>query len=333
MTGDRKIGKAAVTGASGYIGAELVRALSARGIEVRALVRDPAKARKADGVELFRSDITSPDSLRGAFSGIDTVFHTAALVGGITLGDAALRAVNVEGTRNVTVAAEASGTVSRLVHISTVGVMGWTDSTRPIQESDPPRPRSPYGRTKLESESVALGSAGSMEVVIARPMWVYGETSPSTVKLFEKMARRRMILVGEARNLIQPVYINDLLSGLLRCAEGKNVQGEIIQFAGPSAMTTKQMCTEIAQAVGAREPDLHLPLWIGVTAAIALERIFAGQDRKLPIDRDKIDLFRLHHAYSLDKAARLLAWAPQISFPEASRRIAAHLRSSGAFAA
>jgi nucleoside-diphosphate-sugar epimerase len=81
------------------------------------------------------------------------------------------------------------------------------------------------------------------------------------MKLFSKIARRRMVLVGKASNLIQPIYIGDLLTGLLRCAEAGSLEREVLQFAGPAPMTTRQMCAEVAHAVGASEPDLHLPLW------------------------------------------------------------------------
>jgi nucleoside-diphosphate-sugar epimerase len=122
---------------------------------------------------LFVATLLSGIACVNAFRGVDTVFHAAALVGGTTLGDAVLPVVNVEGTRNVVDEAEASGSVSRFVHISTVGVMGCVACSRPVEENDTSTPRSPYGRTKLESEAAALASARSMSLVIARPMWVY----------------------------------------------------------------------------------------------------------------------------------------------------------------
>jgi nucleoside-diphosphate-sugar epimerase len=329
MPGERRIRKAAVTGAAGFIGAELVRALADRGVEVRALVRDIKRVPNGPGVEPFQCDIVQRETIQSAFQDVDTVFHAAALVGGITAGEAALRLVNVEGTRHVVQAAAQSGSVRRFVHISTVGVVGRLDSSRLIEEGEQPNPRNAYGRTKLESERVALACAGSMELVIPRPMWVYGERSASTAKLFRTIARHKMILIGRARNLVQPVYIQDLIRGLMRCGEAADLDREVIQFAGPSQMTTGELCVAVAEALGVPPPAWHAPFWVANAGAAVFERVFAGTSRKLPIDNDKIDFFRLHHAYSMAKAARLLAWTPEVSFEDASRRIAAFLRAVG----
>lgn len=307
---------AAVTGAAGFVGAELTRALLARGIRVRALIHTAPPAAPHPKLESIRCDITDPGSLSGAFDGVDTVFHSAALVGGITLGLPPLRRVNVEGTRNVVRAARQAGSVERFVHVSSVAVMGISDNSKPIEESDPPSPANPYGISKLEAEAALIAEAGPLEYVIARPMWVYGDASPSARKLLDNVSRGRMILIGGGRNLIQPIHVSDLVQGLMRCAEADAARGQIFHFAGPEPLTTRELCAQAARALRVPPPRLNIPFWTARAGAAVLQAVFAGSGRKIPLDSDKIDFFRLHHCYSIDKAARLLDWRPRIFFQD-----------------
>lgn len=307
---------AAVTGAAGFVGSELTRALLARGIRVRALIHTAPPATQHPHLECLRCDITSPGSLRGAFDGVAAVFHCAALVGGITLGLPPLRRVNVEGTRNVVRAASQSGSVERFVHVSSVAVMGVSDNSKPIEESDPPAPANPYGVSKLEAETALISEAGPLECVIARPMWVFGESSPSTRKLLDNLSRGRMILIGGGRNLIQPIHVSDLVQALIRCAEADTARGQIFNFAGPEPLTTRELCVQAARALRVPPPRWNLPFWAARAGAAVLQAVFAGSGRKIPLDSDKIDFFRLHHCYSIEKAGRLLDWRPRIAFQD-----------------
>ena len=115
-----------VTGATGYLGVELVRALRAQDRQVRALARSDAGAARLDGLgaEVVRGDVTVPDSLPPVFAGVTRVFHLAGVVAhrarGPTTG---LRAVNVDGARNALAACRAAG-VERVVFVSSVAAVG-----------------------------------------------------------------------------------------------------------------------------------------------------------------------------------------------------------------
>ena len=114
-----------VTGATGYLGTELVGELRARGREVRALARSPESARRLDGTgaEIVLGDVTQPESLTAALEGVERVFHLAGVVGHRARDEAALQAVNVDGSVALLAATREAG-VGRVVYVSSVGAMG-----------------------------------------------------------------------------------------------------------------------------------------------------------------------------------------------------------------
>jgi len=326
------IRRALVTGASGFIGSHLVDRLLDEGVRVRALVRDPVKAGSlaARGVEIARGDVTQPDCLDAAVDGMDTVFHLAAIVGPAAVSLEAFEAVNAGGTRNLLHACRAASAVTRVVHVSTVAVTEGPASGKVVTEESRPAPTTRYGRSKWAAEQIALdASRRGLPLVVARPMWVYGWRSPGAVKLFQLIARRRMVLIGAARNSIQPISVDDVVDGLLRAAAVPGVEGQVYQFAGPEAITMKALCGDVAKALGVPAPSIHIPLPIALAAAAALERCYPASRGKPPIDRNKIAIFRTDHSYATDKARRDLGWTPTVRFPEGATRTAAAMRDRG----
>lgn len=304
----------AVSGASGFIGRHVSIALARSGVHVKALGRGGASFPRHDNIQPAICDITNEESLAGVFSGVDALVHSAALVGGASASEARVRDVNVTGTRNILREAARLPSLRRVVHLSSVAVMGVMDPGPPICETDVPRPRSIYGRSKLESETEVRMARGDFDRVILRPMWVYGRDSLSTRKLIRNIARRRMFLVGSGGNRIQPVHIDDMVLAILAALRREEAGGDTLQIAGPAAMTTREMCNEIARAVNAPAPKVLVPVWFARAAASILEAICAGSGRKLPIDHDKIDFFQVHHEYSIERARAVLGWNPAVEF-------------------
>jgi dihydroflavonol-4-reductase len=146
----------AVTGASGHIGANLIRALCAQGRHVRALVHADRRAFEGIDIEIIPADVLDPDSLNKAFSGAEVVFHLAATIS-LRKRDAALMyRVNVEGTRNVVEACRLTG-VRRLVHFSSIHALRSDTRSDLIDEKTPLVEKSrslPYDWTKAEAEKL-----------------------------------------------------------------------------------------------------------------------------------------------------------------------------------
>ena len=141
-----------VTGATGFTGGHLARFLVQKGFRVRALVRPgkDASALTSVGIEIATGDLTDRESLDAAMSGIDVVYHIAALYREEGVSKQRFWDVNVTGTKNLIEAAEKAG-VRRFVHCSTVGVQGEIQNP-PATEEAPYRPGDHYQQSKMEGE-------------------------------------------------------------------------------------------------------------------------------------------------------------------------------------
>lgn len=157
-----------VTGAGGFLGSAVVAQAVAAGRAVRAAVRDVGRAatRLPDGVEIVAADLADPAALTAAARGCSGVLHLAGAVGG---GAAEIRAVNVEGTRNVLAAARAAGAGRVVLTSSSAAVF---DATGLVAEHPmaPPALTDPYSVSKAEAEALALAEGA----VVANPVSIYG---------------------------------------------------------------------------------------------------------------------------------------------------------------
>lgn len=167
--------KILVTGATGKVGSRLSRHLARRGDQVRALVRDPARAEalRHPSLELVRGDLLEPSSLAAAVAGVDAVVHCAAFFRGATAEQA--HAVNDLGTQHLAHAARAAA-VRRFVFTSTGLVYGSTGG-RVVDEDAACAPTSAYPASKLAAERFLLGVDG-LDVRVLRLPFVYGDGDP-----------------------------------------------------------------------------------------------------------------------------------------------------------
>jgi len=204
--------RVAVTGARGYVGGAVVRALLAEGHEVAALVRGPSVA--LDGrVQQVQGDVRDAAAIRALVRGADAVAHTAAWVHK-SADHATARAecfsVNVGGTRAVVEALAAEGR-RHLVYVSSIAVYGG-----PIQgatESAPLHPNTAYGKSKLEAEHVVLEAAkiGRITGCVLRPSVVYGPGAPGNTERLLSLVRRAAIpMVRDGANRKSVIHVDDL---------------------------------------------------------------------------------------------------------------------------
>jgi len=260
-----------VTGASGFVGRHVVRALAARGDLVRALVRDAAGAAVLDDVdcELARGDVTDPASLGEAVSECDSIVHLVAIIAG---RPAAFEHVIAEGTANV-VAAAKEADVRRIVHMSALGVGPATKDTVP------------YYRAKWTAEESVRGSG--LGHAILRPSFVFGPDG-GALPQFLRIARLAPVtpIVGEGTQCLQPVWVDDLARGVLLALDRSDTME--IELGGPDVVDWNELWERLKRALGTKRPTLHVPMWLMRPQALLLERLPSP-----PVTRDQLRMLEL----------------------------------------
>ena len=311
-----------VTGATGFTGGHLARGLRRRGYEVRAFVRDPARAQalRADGIDLVTGDLQDPASIPPALAGVDIVYHVAALYRQAGLPARVYHQVNATAVGAIIDAAARAG-VRRVVHCSTVGVHGDIEHP-PANEDAPLRPADVYQHAKVEGERIARDAAArtGVEVVIARPTGIYGPGDRRLLKLFRGVARRRFVTLGSGRIFYHLTYVDDLVEGLRLCGEVPRAAGRTYILAGAEVTTLTELVELIAEEAGVRPLRVRLPVWPFWIAGAACEAVCAPLGIEPPLYRRRVDFFTKSRAFDISRARAEIGYAPQVGLREGIRR-------------
>ncbi len=299
----------AVTGATGHIGANLVRALIERGDQVRALIHEDERALEGVDAERLRVDVRDLPALRRGFDGVDLVFHLAARIS-IAPGDEdEVHDVNVVGTRNVVEACLASR-VRRLCHFSSIHALspeprdGTVDEERPLAAGS----WLPYDRSKAGGElQIKEGVERGLDAVTVNPTAVLGphDYKPSQLGgvLLDLYHRR---LPGLVDGGFDWVDVRDVVAGALAAAE-KGRTGERYLLSG-ARRSILELARTVEEVTGVRPPRLVTPMWLarGVAPfATGWARLMGRPPR---FTAESLHALRNHQMVSHDKAARELGY-------------------------
>jgi nucleoside-diphosphate-sugar epimerase len=315
-----------VTGASGFIGSRAVTRLASAGVSVRALVRRSMAHGAENRPERVRGDVTDATSLRRAVAGCEVVFHCAW--GGTTLEEQ--RQINVQGTRKVLEAAAQAG-VRRVVHISSMAVHGYKFDAVLTEDAPLNFQSDPYGISKAEGEVAAFerGGALGVEVVALRPPLVYGPRSPIwLVGYCERVKNEQVALIDGGEGIVNLVHVDDLVDAMWLAAKTPAVVGEAFLISGPQSVTWREYLGHFATMCGKPLPP-SVPLW-RARHEVQWLRVY-GTLTQYPRRLQGMDLSLMtqNTAVSIDKARRLLDYAPGISLAEGMNRCERWLRQEG----
>jgi uncharacterized protein YbjT (DUF2867 family) len=261
--------KALVTGATGFIGPHVVRAISGTGHEVRALVRDSSRARDL-AAQPVQGDMTNAPSLRQAVEGVDAVVHLVAIRQGRA---EQFQRVMEQGTRELVAAAKEAG-VKRFVLMSALGT---SEETKGLV---------PYYHAKWEMEQTV--SASGLDHVIFRPSFVFARDG-GILPTFRRLARVTPVtpIIGSGEQRIQPLWIDDVAAYFAASLDKPEATNKTFELGGPDVVSWNEFWQRLKHALGIRRrPNLHVPVGVMRINALVTERLPGN----IPLTRDLLTM-------------------------------------------
>jgi dihydroflavonol-4-reductase len=322
-----------VTGATGFVGSHVARALAEQGADLRVLVRANSNLKNIQDLkaDLVIGDLRDPASLEKGIGGCDVVFHVAADYRLWVRDPGEMYRANVEGTRAILEAAQ-KNRVRRVVYTSSVATMGFTSNGQPADENSPvslDNMIGPYKRSKFMAEQVAIEAArAGQDVVIVNPSTPVGECdikpTPTGRIVVDFLKKKFPAYVDTGLNLVD---VKECARGHIAALE-KGSRGERYILGGEN-LTLKQILDKLARITGLPSPTIRVPyvlaLATGVVDEIVTGRI-RGREPRATIDA--VRMGRKKMFVSSAKAERELGWK-RVPVDDALRRAADWFRDNG----
>ena len=301
-----------VTGTTGLLGNNIARQLLARGTAVRVMVREGSDPRPLEGlnVEIALGDVRDADSVERACTGVDAVFHSAALVAIGWQGMEKSRRINVEGTRHVARAARAAG--ARMVHVSSIDALGLGTAENPATEATPYQPHvpCPYAITKREAELALLELVDEgLDAVIVNPGFMLGpwDWKPSSGRMLLEVASGKAWFAPRGMN--EFCSAEDVAAGAIAALE-KGARGERYILAGERLIYLDAF-RMFAEITGGRRPLRDIgPRCLYLAGKFGdLKTKLTG--RETDVNSAAIAMAQLPRYYSHERAKQELGYQPR----------------------
>jgi nucleoside-diphosphate-sugar epimerase len=319
-----------VTGATGFAGSHLMDALLDAGHEVRVLIRRTSNLRwiPRKRVTALTADVRDPASLRPLVEGVSWVFHFGAATRARSAAD--LMRINAAGTQALAAAwlesAPADGLFCFCSSLAASGPAPAAD--RPRRESDPPRPITPYGESKLAAERwLSENLAPHRRLVMVRPPAVYGPRDEATLTFFRWVQRGWLLLPGKASNRASLLHVQDLARGCIALADGDATGMFHLSDGGFHAW--EDVGTAAAEALGRKVRSLRIPAWVVRGAGLLGEVIGRVGGRVPVINRSKAHDILQPYWICATERARQCGIAPRMDLAAGVRQTVNWYRSEG----
>ena len=259
-----------IAGASGFVGGHLIDALLKNGHKLRCLARSEkaGKSLREKGIDVFSGDITIPETLEGALDGVDFVIHLVGIIE--EKGSSTFKSVHVEGTRNLIAEAKRAG-VKHFFYQSALGAdkSSWSG----------------YLRTKAEAEEIVASSG--IPFTIFRPSLIIGKWDGFTKKLRDLIKISPVIPIpGDGKSKLQPLYINDWVSCMLKALASPDSFKGIFEIGGPQQLTYNEIVKDLADVMKSKKTITHIPMGLMKLGALIAEKTIPF----LPVSSEQLRL-------------------------------------------
>lgn len=323
--------KILITGATGFIGQNLVKKLTKEGHTCRCLVRKTSNIDSLNGegaVEFIYGDISQKNSLTNVCEGIDIVVNSAGMLGKWDSSVEDLKPVNTDGILNLSNEL-IKHKVQYVIHLSAGGVTGPVKGP-PADEGYECCPITPYEKTKLEGENNALSLYKHFDIplVIVRPTFTYGPGDPHKLPLFRAVKKRKFVFIGTGESTNHPVYIDDLLKGISILMDKRPV-GEIFILGGKVPVAKRDLIETIAHELGVESNFFHVPRPLATIAAHCLVSAARIMNFEPILTPSRVNMMADNWGYSIVKAREFLGYEPEIDLKTGIHRTALSYKDLG----
>ncbi len=316
--------RALVTGAAGFIGCHLAKALKEKGYFVRGLImpHEDGGELEALGVEIVRGDLIDPQSLAGVADTIDTVFHLAARTADWGT-HRQFEAVMVDGTRNLL--AQAEGSVSRFVYCSSMAALGLGRALAGLDEDALPRKTGiPYCDTKIAAEDLvaAFCTQNRIAHTIVRPANVIGPGSVWVRDVLDAFMKGPLPLIARGGAPGAFVYIDNLVDGIILAGESETAVGKTYHFRDDYALTWGQYLKTLGSWIGAA-PAMGLSFRVAWLLGHLCETVCTPIGLRPPLTRLAAGVMGKDNEVDTRRARQELGWKSRVSQEAAMAEIKA----------
>lgn len=321
--------KILVTGATGFVGSNIIEALLKQGHQVKALVRKTSNIKRLEqkNVEVIYGDILKPETLVAATKDIDTIIHAAGVLGEFHTTLDTLRLIHVEGARKLLESAR-DNKVNRFILISTIAAVGAVKYI--ADEKATPEPKTPYDKAKCEGEKLVkqFCRKEKIDYTIIRPGFVYGSYGMGKkAKLFQLIQNQNFFIIGDGRNLVSFVYAENLAQGILLALNNSKAINNTYIISDRRPYEMNEFINTIAYQLNVRKP-LHIPKLIAYIISIILELIALINKKEPLLSRERINNLTSSFGFSIKKAQQELAYNPKIDLEEGIAKTIAWYRKN-----
>lgn len=301
-----------VTGANGFLGKYLLKALLRENHEVVALVRAAGAVTELQALscKVVRGDVTDKQSLRQAFAGVEAVFHLASQVSVFSSDRAQLYKTNVEGTRNVLELCR-ENSVGRLVHVSSVVAVGASSDAEGIMNENSVNSTRAFQFPNCESKSVGeelvlqACRRGEVDAVVVNPSMVFGAGDAVKPPRKGNILAAQGKLAWYTRGGLSAVGAEDVVAGMIAALKrGRKAERYILSGEN---LTMKQVLGLYAECAGARPPRHEMPSWL----LRMLGRIVDALRLRIPLSWEGAVAATSFHWFDHSKAAKELGFNPR----------------------
>lgn len=284
--------KVFLTGATGFVGRNMLRRLSQEGHGVRGLVREPqkAKALTRNGVELVAGDVIEGTGLTQGMQGCDAVIHLVGII--VEKGRNTFERVHHLGTRNVVEAAKRTG-IKRFVHMSALGARADGSAA--------------YQKTKWLGEEEVRHSG--IPYVILRPSLIFGEGDGFVTQMMETMRSAPLLrpVPGNGSPRFRPIFIDDVTACFARALSSEAATNQTIELGGADELSLNEVLAEIARCAGVRKPAIHIPMPLMFAGARVAQTVLKNP----PVTVDQLRMLREGSSCDIRPMERLLGVNPR----------------------